>query len=221
METVNPLWLFFTLTLGVVVLPGLDMALVTGSALTSGLRGGLAAVVGIVVGGAVHVVINATGVSALLMHWPAAFNALLVAGSLYMVWIGLGIWRSAGKPSESSPSHPIEAGWKSHPQASSWAIFLRGMLNCLLNPKAYAFMLAVFPVFLRTPARGIAAQALVLGTIIAANQIVVYGAVAGLAARAKNVSAPAQGANTWLARVVGACLLIAAGLTLITAWQPA
>jgi threonine/homoserine/homoserine lactone efflux protein len=53
------LWLYFLVVLGVIVLPGLDMAFVLASALVGGQRNGLAAVAGIVAGGACHMVMGA------------------------------------------------------------------------------------------------------------------------------------------------------------------
>ena len=50
-----------------------------------------------------------------------------------------------------------------------------------MNPKAYAFTLAILPSFIQSPDRPPAAQALWLGGIIAANQALVYGAVALMA----------------------------------------
>src|SRR4051812_34981831 len=93
------LWLFFVLVFSIIVLPGMDMAFVAGSALTSGLRGGLVAVAGIVAAGMVHTAVGASGFAALMLWWPAAFNVLLVAGAAYMVWIGVSLWcasRTAG-----------------------------------------------------------------------------------------------------------------------------
>lgn len=78
----DPLWLFFTLVFGVVLLPGLDMAFVLGSALTGGRSRGMAAVAGIIAGGICHVVMTALGISVLLKLIPGAFNALLLAGAL-------------------------------------------------------------------------------------------------------------------------------------------
>ena len=49
------LWLFFALVFGVVILPGLDMAYIMGSALSGGRRAGFAALGGVVVGGVCHV----------------------------------------------------------------------------------------------------------------------------------------------------------------------
>ena len=83
------LWLFFVLVFGVVLLPGLDMAYVLASALVGGRRAGLAATGGIVAGGIVHVTMGALGIMAVLRLFPTAFNAVLLAGALYIGWIGL------------------------------------------------------------------------------------------------------------------------------------
>ena len=66
MDYATQLWLFFALVFGIVVLPGMDMAFVLGSALAGGRRTGLAAVAGLVVAGACQVVVGTLGVSALL-----------------------------------------------------------------------------------------------------------------------------------------------------------
>lgn len=216
MDAGNSLWIYFALTLGVIALPGMDMAFVAGSALTAGMRGGLLAVAGIVVGGLVHVLVNVTGVSALLMLWPGAFNALLLGGAAYMAWIGWGILASTLRPAAAATAPVAQP-----PQGPASAIFLRGVLNCLLNPKAYAFMLAVFPAFLRTPSRGLAEQAVLLSAITAGNQIAVYGAIAVAAAGAQRWAGPRKNTQRWISAAVGATLIVAAVFTLAGAWQPA
>ncbi len=178
MDASHSLWLFFLLTLGIIVLPGMDMAYIAGHTLQSGARAGVLALAGIVAGGVVHVLLNLSGLSALLMLLPGAFEGLLWAGALYLAWIGvqmmLGAWQAwqAWRRPPSNAEAPAPA-----PAQAPWRIFVSGMANCLLNPKAYAFMLAVFPGFLRSTERGLAAQGLLLGGIIAGNQVVVYGTV--------------------------------------------
>jgi len=216
MDAGNSLWIYFALTLGVIALPGMDMAFVAGSALTAGVRGGLLAVAGIVVGGLIHVLVNMTGVSALLLLWPGAFNVLLLGGSAYMAWIGWGILASSLKPGRAGITPAVLA-----PQRTASVIFLRGVLNCLLNPKAYAFMLAVFPAFLRTPVRGLTEQALLLSAITAGNQIAVYGAIAVAAAGAQRWVGPGRNTQRRISAAVGATLIVAAAFTLAGAWQPA
>ena len=211
MQASTDLWLFFAMVFGVIALPGMDMAFVASSAMTRGLRGGLTAVAGIVVAGMLHTIVGATGVAALMLLWPAAFNALLLAGAVYMVWIGISLWRSAdAAPAASSGVGPHQN-----------AIFSRAMLTCLLNPKAYAFMFAVFPAFIRSGANSMPVQALRLGAVIALTQLLVYGAVAVFVASAKHWAGFNDDGQRRAARVVGVALVAGAALTLSFAWQPA
>src|SRR6476661_293502 len=138
------LWLYFVLVLGIIALPGLDMAYVLANALVGGRGAGLAAVAGIVAGGVCHIAMGALGVAAIVRLWPALFNLLLVAGAAYIGWIGSNLARAGATTLQVRTDAPARP-------ASS--VFLKGMATCLLNPKAYVFMLAVFPQFLK-PAQG-------------------------------------------------------------------
>ena len=203
------LLLFATLVFGIIVLPGLDMAYVMGSSLTAGRRHGLAAVGGIAAGGVCHVVMTTLGISVLLKVIPAAFNALLLAGALYIAWIGISLLRANSAFGVQTEARTI----------SAWTTFRRGALTSLMNPKAYLFMLAVFPQFLHAEDGPLWAQSLVLWMIIAITQLTVYGAVALAAAQARGwlVRRPAAGLVT--ARVVGTVLIGAALLTGFEGWH--
>jgi len=211
MNHVEQLWLFFALVFGIVVLPGLDMAFVLGSTLAGGRRRGFAALAGIVAGGVCHVVMTALGIGVLLKWIPGAFNALLLAGALYIAWIGLSLMRS-----DAAPAMRPDAPRRSHA-----ATFRQGMLTCLLNPKAYLFMLAIFPQFLRPEYGPIAAQALVLWLIIALNQLCVYGGLALMADRARAWLQGKPEAGMLATRCVGALLIAAAMFTGVEGWRGA
>ena len=198
------LWLFFVVVFGVIALPGLDMAFVFGSALSGGRARGLAAVAGIVAGGACHVLMTALGISVLVRLVPGVFNALLLAGALYIAWIGIALLRSAAA---------FRAPEAEQATVALGATFRQGLLTCLLNPKAYLFMLAIFPQFLR-PADGLLwLQALVLWAIIALTQCGVYGTLALLAGRVRGwlQGRPASGALA--TRCVGGLLIAVAVFT--------
>ncbi|WP_375772151.1 LysE family translocator [Archangium gephyra] len=211
MEQTAHLWLFFVLVFGVVVLPGLDMAFVLASALTGGRKAGLSAVAGIIAGGACHVAAGATGVAVLLKVFPSAFNVLLWIGALYVAWIGISLFRSGAAFS----AEPLTD------KRSASATFRRGVLTCLLNPKAYLFMLAVFPQFVRPEYGPIWLQALVLGAIIALTQGAVYGSIALAAGRARGWLESNPSANAAVARVVGGVMTLAAVLTAFEGWRSA
>ena len=154
MET---LWLFALLVFGIIAMPGMDMAFVLSSALADGRRGGVAALTGIVAGGLVHVLMGTLGIGLLLQAFPAAYRALLVAGALYLAWIAWSLWRDPGAVGEVAAAAP----------RSAQQTLLRALATCLLNPKAYLFMVAVFPQFLRPGAIPLALQAAVLWLVIA------------------------------------------------------
>ncbi len=70
---------------------------------------------------------------------PGAFNAVLLAGAAYVAWIGVSLFRGASSARAMVPASPVAPG----------ATFRRGAITNLLNPKAYLFMLAIFPQFVR------------------------------------------------------------------------
>lgn len=203
------LWLFFVLVLGIIALPGMDMAFVLGSTLVDGLKSGLAAIAGVVAGGVVHTAMAGLGVGLALQAVPGLFRLLLMAGALYLVWIGWSLVRGAAALGEvgAAPSRPLAA------------TFRQGLLTCLLNPKAYLFMVAVFPQFVRPAHGSLAAQALALGAIIAMTQLVVYGAVALGGVRARVWLRGSGRTQVRAGQAVGG-LLVAGGLwTLWQGWQ--
>lgn len=204
------LLLLTALVFGIIVLPGLDMAYVMGSSLVAGRRHGMAAVVGIIAGGVGHVVLTLLGIGMLLKVIPGAFNALLLAGAIYIAWIGISLLRTS-------------SGFGFHQgnaiTGSEWATVRRGALTCLMSPKAYLFMLAVFPQFLRAEYGPLWMQALELWLIIAATQLVVYGAVAMTAAQTRGWLARRPAAGIVASRAMGGVLVAAAGFTAFEGWR--
>lgn len=203
------LWLFAALAFGIVILPGMDMAYVLASALSRGRSAGFAAVAGMVAGGVAHVVMGTLGVGLVLQLFPAAFNAVLVAGAAYVGWMGWSLWRSPATLGGAAASTP--AGFA--------PTFLRALATCLLNPKAYLFMVAVFPQFLRPDQGPVLPQAIVLGAIIAAAQALVYGGVAVGASGLRVTLSRSASAQVMLSRAVAALLMAVAAWSLLHAWR--
>jgi threonine/homoserine/homoserine lactone efflux protein len=201
--------MFFAVVLGVIVLPGLDMAFIFANSLVGGRGSGFAATAGIVAGGVVHVAMGTLGIVAVLRAVPAAFNAVLLAGAAYIAWIGLGLLRS-----RAAFAAPARGRLR-----SGTVTFRQGMATSLLNPKAYLFTMAVLPQFMKPEYGSVFAQAAVLWLIIALTQTAVYGGlvIAGHGARAWFEDRPS--ANLWLARGVGALLVVTAAFTALEGWR--
>lgn len=204
MSYAENLWLFFLVLFGIVILPGMDMLFVLASALTGGRKTGLSAASGMSAGGIVHSLYGAVGVGAFAAWMPSLFKPLLVVGAAYMVWIGISLVRSS----------IVVSGGEADASASARKAFWRAMLTCLSNPKAYLFMMAIYPQFLKPAYGPIWLQGAVMGVMVAATQFAVYGGLALTAGRSRAwlVSSPA--ATVFIGRAAGVMLVAVALLTL-------
>ena len=198
------LWLYFTLLFGIIILPGIDMLFVLASSLTGGRRVGLAATSGIMAGGTVHSLYGAVGIGLLASLIPVLFTPLLVFGAAYMIWIGIGLMRSS----------IIIEGDEVNASASAWRAFRRGMVTCLSNPKAYLFMMAVYPQFLKPVYGPIWIQGLIMGLMTAATQLAVYGALALTAGKSRDLLISSPQITIFIGRAAGLLLVLVASFTL-------
>ena len=117
--------------------PG-NLALITSTG-KGGVRGGLAATLGVIAGDQVLMWLAVAGVAALLAAYPPAFRGVQWLGAGYLAWLGLRMLLA--KPGDA-PVLQIRAG---HYFRQAFAI-------TLLNPKAIVFYMAFFPLFV-DPAR--------------------------------------------------------------------
>lgn len=113
--------------------PG-NLAIIT-STTKGGLRGGLAATLGLMAGDQVLMWAAVAGVAALLGAHPAAFSAVQWLGAAYLVWLGCKMLLA--KPGDA----PILNIRPQH-------YFRQAMAITVLNPKAIVFYMAFFPLFI-------------------------------------------------------------------------
>ena len=153
MADIQTFLIFLATALLVAITPGPGIFYVAARTLAGGRAEGLASSVGLGLGGLVHVVAGAVGISALVMASAEAFAMLKVAGALYLVWLGLKTWRGARilEPTEVNATGAHRA-------------FRDGIMVEALNPKTTAFFLAFIPQFV-DPTRPVAQQFVVLGII--------------------------------------------------------
>jgi threonine/homoserine/homoserine lactone efflux protein len=194
------LWLYFVLLVGIIVVPGMDMFFVLANALTGGRQAGLAATAGIMLGGICHTLFGTVFVVGLSSLVPAISTVMLLAGSLYMLWIGFSLLRS------TIEVHSVGKAAR----RSTAAIFLQGLATCILNPKAWLFVLAVFPQFMKPEYGPIGLQALIMGTMTVAVQMTVYGGLALAAGKGREALTGNPAATVLIGRAAGALLMAAA-----------
>jgi threonine/homoserine/homoserine lactone efflux protein len=203
------LWLFTLLLAGIITVPGMDMIFVTANTLTGGRRAGVAATSGIMLGGVFHTLFGTVAVTALSALVPQLAGPMLVIGSAYMIWIGYTLARSA------IVIDGIEAS-KLHRTAR---IFTQGLITCLLNPKAWLFILAVYPQFMRPEYGPFWQQALVMGALTLMLQATVYGGLALAAAKGRDALTSKPQVTIWIGRAAGWLLVAVAVLMLVEGWR--
>jgi threonine/homoserine/homoserine lactone efflux protein len=201
-------WLYFVLVAGIVAVPGMEMAYALSSSLVNGKKAGFAAVAGSIAGGGAHVIMSALGIGLLLQVSTLAFNGLLLAGALYIAWMGYCMLRSPGALSEVA-EQPVQTAWRT---------FARGMTTCLLNPKAYIFMIAVFPQFLKPQYGSLVMQSVILWLLGALAQFTIYGAIVLAAAQFRQWLLSSESNQKAVARAVGLLMIATAIWTLTTGW---
>lgn len=206
MEYTQNLWIFAGLLFGIIVVPGMDMVFVLANSLAGGTRAGAAAILGIMGGGIVHTITGTLGVTVLTVLIPQLFLPMLLAGAAYMIWVGIGLMRS------SITVDRVDGATAPSQLATIW----RGFLTCMLNPKAWLFILAVYPQFMKPQYGPILQQAVVMGLLTIATQLLIYGVVALGAGKARDFLTGNATATVLVGRGAGLLIVLAA---VFTAWQ--
>src|SRR5919109_3171001 len=89
MPALETLALFMLAALALNLTPGPDMLYVTARSVSDGRRAGVVAAFGIGAGTLVHITALALGLAALLAAVPLAYDALRIAGAVYLLVIGV------------------------------------------------------------------------------------------------------------------------------------
>lgn len=195
------------LTLGAMS-PGPSFVLVARTSMAVSRKDGLAAAVGMGVGGVVFAGGALLGVMAALTAVPRFYAVLKVIGGAYLIYLGYRIWRGAKEV------QVISAGGKAD-APSAWRSFRLGLTTQLSNPKTAVIYGSVFASLL--PARVPWALSVGLPVMVFVIETGWYAVVAMLLS-APRPRARYLGAKTAIDRAAGVLLsLLGARLVLIAA----
>lgn len=184
--------------------PGPDIAFILGQTLRNGRRHGVAAMMGIWTGAALHVVMAAVGLSAILATSALAFSIVKWVGAAYLIWLGIKMLLSRGDSFLSN-------GGDSHQPLRS--IYWQGVLVSALNPKVAVFFLAFLPQFVVEGAGPASVQLLLHGTLIIVVAACIEPPLVLLGAKLGAFLRHNQRVGLWMDRGLGA-LFVALGARL-------
>lgn len=202
------LWLTFAgASLVLAAAPGPDNLFVLTQSAVYGVRAGLIVVAGLCTGLVLQTLLAACGVAAVVAAVPALFWGIRIAGAAYLLYLAWMAWRHAVSSDEG-------------PQGTSltgFALWRRGVIMNITNPKVQIFFLAFFPQFVKPGTEGMALiiQMVIQGfTFIGATMLVFGGLAWGAGALADKMRSPRF--QLWLNRTSAVIFLLLAVFTVLS-----
>ena len=145
--------LFLASAVVIALIPGPSIFYVAARTLAAGRSEGLASTLGMSIGGLVHILAGAFGVSALIMASAEAFTLMKLAGAAYLIWLGITTFRTA----RIEAPHNVEVTGPAR-------AFRQGIVVEITNPKTASYFLAFLPQFIDV-SQPVALQFMILGVI--------------------------------------------------------
>jgi threonine/homoserine/homoserine lactone efflux protein len=158
MPSIDILIAFFATTAVFAFIPGPAMFYAAARTLAGGRMSGLMASLGIHLGCYVHVAAAAAGLSFLFHAVPMLYLAVKLAGAVYLVWLGVAMFRSGGTVGHELPAMRPRTGRRA---------FAESIAVEVLNPKTAIFFMAFLPQFIDASAAfPVWMQFLILGAAV-------------------------------------------------------
>lgn len=121
--------------------PGPSFVLVARIAMAKSRADGIAAALGMGVGGSIFSILALLGLQAVLTNVPVLYFLLKVFGGLYLIWLALRIWNSSAPiPTISSQSKGEQSKYRKS--------FLLALITQMSNPKAAVIYGSIFAALL-------------------------------------------------------------------------
>ena len=199
---------FLTASILLTLAPGPDILYLLTKSLADGARAGITLACGLVSGIIFHTTLVMVGVAALIKNSATALLLLKIFGAAYLLYLAFGAFKAARAGKKLSLS-------KSTAKSTATALYKRGVLMNVLNPKVLLFFLAFLPQFVDLNADGASLQILFLGVTFALQAVIIFSCVALFAGHVRQLILRRRNIGQVLNFVEAAVLtLIAAGLIL-------
>lgn len=167
MLPIEVLLLFTLASAALAVAPGPDNIFVLTQSALHGPRAGVCVTLGLCTGLLAHIAAVALGVAVIFKTSALAFTLLKVVGASYLLYLAWQAFRAG--------STRIEAG--NGPSLSGWALYRRGILMNITNPKVAIFFLAFLPQFADPTLGPVSLQIVQLGLVFMACALVIFSLI--------------------------------------------
>ncbi|OOY09437.1 LysE family translocator [Thioclava sp. F36-7] len=172
MPDLSHLLAFGAVALAMVLSPGPNMIYLVSRTICQGRGAGLVSLGGVALGFVFYMLCAAFGITAIVLAVPYAYDALRMAGALYLLWLAWQAVRPGGRSAFETRDLPVDGPRK---------LFAMGFVTNLLNPKIAVMYLSLLPQFIDPAAGSVLAQSLALGAVqivisVGVNAAIVMGA---------------------------------------------
>lgn len=199
---------FLTASILLTLAPGPDILYLLTKSLSDGARAGIILACGLVSGIVFHTTLVMLGVATLIKSSATALLLLKVFGAAYLLFLAWGAFKSARAGKKISLA-------RSSAKIPSAALYKRGVLMNVLNPKVLLFFLAFLPQFVNLSSDTASLTILFLGVTFAAQALIIFSAVAMFAGHVRTFLLRKKNIGRLMNFIEAAVLtLIAAGLIL-------
>ena len=130
--------LFLIMAAVTVLSPGPGVVMTLTNSLRYGMKGTFGGILGISFGALLVAAISATSLGVVLAASALAFTTIKVIGAVYLVYLGIRLWRAPA----------FQFGEQSPHEAGVGKRFVEGLSLQMTNPKVIFFFLSVFPQFI-------------------------------------------------------------------------
>ena len=167
------IWVAFILAATIVlIIPGPTILLVISQAISHGRKAAIPLVAGVTLGDFTAMTLSLLGLGAILAASSEFFSVLKWIGAVYLIYLGIKLWRSNPEKHEISFSAT---------RTSNRSLFKSAFFVTALNPKSIAFFVAFLPQFISSRSETFP-QFLLLGAtflFLAALNAALYAVFAG------------------------------------------
>ena len=206
MLPIDTLIAFFGIAALLALAPGPDNLFVLMQSAVWGRKAGMFVVLGLCTGLLGHTAAVALGLAAVFAASPMAFTALKLLGAAYLAYLAWQILRAPVRADDGERPAPLATG----------ALYRRGIIMNLTNPKVLLFFFAFLPQF-TSPALGpIGPQTVQLGAVFMLATLLVFGAIAFFSGAFGELLQRSVTAKRWLNRVA-ALVFVGLAVRLATA----
>jgi threonine/homoserine/homoserine lactone efflux protein len=195
---------FFATALFLALAPGPDNIFVLTQSALYGSRAGLVTTLGLASGLLVHSTAVALGVAVIFQNSALAFTLLKLAGAGYLLYLAWLSWRAGSMRMVTEGQQFI--GYA--------ALYRRGIIMNITNPKVTLFFLAFLPQFTQPALGNVAGQIGQLGGLFILATLLIFGLVALLGGRLAQVFNSSPRGQRLMNRIAS-CIFLALAVVLV------